>query len=37
MGSEENGDILGFEVWVDNTAVDPVSYMDIDKNTESEK
>lgn len=37
MGSEENGDILGFEVWVDNTAVDPVSYMYIDKNTESEK
>ena len=37
MGSEESGDVLGFEVWVDNTAVDPISYMDIDDNKENKK
>ena len=37
MGSEESGDVLGFEVGVDNTAVDPISYMDIDDNKENEK
>ncbi|WP_290772523.1 M23 family metallopeptidase [Anaerofustis sp.] len=30
MDNNESGNVLGFEVWVDNTAVDPMTYMELD-------
>lgn len=33
MDNNDSGDVLGLEVWVDNTAVDPLTYMDTKSDT----
>ena len=33
MDNNDSGDVLGLEVWVDNTAVDPLTYMDTKTDT----